>query len=671
MLAKGDLSAQGLVLDYQTINSTITTNFTFQGDTTYYISGSVYLYGTNTFEAGTVIKYGYGDSISLFANTNYFQGSSYHPIVFTALDDNSVGEPIGTGYPSGYYAYSALFFYNSAPFDLSNFRISNESCGIVWYAGSVPATLANGQFYTCWDGLIQVGGTANVENVLFNDVAYDLMGIFANFNALNCTFANNGYVMATVVDWANAAFTITNSVFCNVPGNLPPSGSTVVADHNAFYGAGAWTGYPTIGTSAISLSSYPYQTAVGGNYYLTSGSGCQSNGTVNIDPALLAGLADKTTCPPIVYANAAITTNLVLGPQARRDNIGNPDLGYHYDPLDYAFGGCTAYSNVTFTDGTAVGWYFTGSGFSYGIELTNNVMASFQGIATAPDYWVRLNTVQEADFSASTGFGGGIIGMGTSSATATTVQVDFLISSMLANGEGPHFAFNNGTYNYGYLNINAVNSEFWGGSLRGWYTSYSFTNCLLYRIDEIGSQAANSSLVMQNSTLKGGSLLPLYAVVVLSSAFDGTSCDVESNSSYCDFNAFLAGDSRLIVHGPHDVIVTNSYNWQSSWFGNFYLPPGSPLIDAGNTTADQICLYHFTTQTNQVPEGNSIVDIGYHYVATDQDGNPLDTNGDGIADYLEDANGNGIFDAGDLGEWKISPYGLGEGNGLQVFTPLK
>jgi len=39
---------------------------------------------------------------------------------------------------------------------------------------------------------------------------------------------------------------------------------------------------------------------------------------------------------------------------------------------------------------------------------------------------------------------------------------------------------------------------------------------------------------------------------------------------------------------------------------------------------------------------------------------------------LEDANGNGIFDAGDLGNWLISPYnGLTSASGLSVFTPLK
>jgi hypothetical protein len=58
-----------------------------------------------------------------------------------------------------------------------------------------------------------------------------------------------------------------------------------------------------------------------------------------------------------------------------------------------------------------------------------------------------------------------------------------------------------------------------------------------------------------------------------------------------------------------------AFNWQSGPLGNYYLPSDSLLIATGNTTADQLGLSAFTTQTNQVPEGTALVDIGYHYMA--------------------------------------------------------
>ena len=168
-----------------------------------------------------------------------------------------------------------------------------------------------------------------------------------------------------------------------------------------------------------------------------------------------------------------------------------------------------------------------------------------------------------------------------------------------------------------------------------------------------------------------------WPLTIVNCAFDGTTFTMSANGNstngaYCDYNAFLTNGQRLVFPGTHDVTNLPSFNWQSSWLGNYYLPTNSPLIDAGNTNANLLGLYHFTTQTNQVKETNSRVDIGYHYVAVDINGNPIDTDGDGIPDYLEDSNGNGIYDTGDLGDWLINPYnGLSRGNGLQVFTPLK
>jgi hypothetical protein len=67
------------------------------------------------------------------------------------------------------------------------------------------------------------------------------------------------------------------------------------------------------------------------------------------------------------------------------------------------------------------------------------------------------------------------------------------------------------------------------------------------------------------------------------------------------------------------------------------------------------------------------VDIGYHYVAWDLASNKaIDTDGDGVPDYLEDANGNGSTDSGET-DWQTynSQNGLSGASGLQVFTPLK
>jgi hypothetical protein len=80
-----------------------------------------------------------------------------------------------------------------------------------------------------------------------------------------------------------------------------------------------------------------------------------------------------------------------------------------------------------------------------------------------------------------------------------------------------------------------------------------------------------------------------------------------------------------------------SFNWQTGPLGNYYLSADSPLVDAGSQSAEFANLFHYTTQTNQVIEGNSPVDIGYHYVALGPDGNPPTTGVQGVPDYQLDS----------------------------------
>jgi hypothetical protein len=82
-------------------------------------------------------------------------------------------------------------------------------------------------------------------------------------------------------------------------------------------------------------------------------------------------------------------------------NTGASDLGYHYDPLDYVFGGVSAYGNLTFTGGTAIGWFNgcpreAGSPRPCGIWLPDSQQLTISGTATDPCWVARYDTVQES-----------------------------------------------------------------------------------------------------------------------------------------------------------------------------------------------------------------------------------------------------------------------------------
>jgi hypothetical protein len=105
------------------------------------------------------------------------------------------------------------------------------------------------------------------------------------------------------------------------------------------------------------------------------------------------------------------------------------------------------------------------------------------------------------------------------------------------------------------------------------------------------------------------------------------------------------------------LLTVTNITYHAGWLGRFYLPTNltshSVLFNSGSQNATNAVLYHFCVATNQVKETNSVVDIGYHSVAVTSTGQPLDTDADSAADYLEDANGNGSVDSGET-DWLIS-----------------
>jgi hypothetical protein len=132
-------------------------------------------------------------------------------------------------------------------------------------------------------------------------------------------------------------------------------------------------------------------------------------------------------------------------------------------------------------------------------------------------------------------------------------------------------------------------------------------------------------------------------------------------------NAYVNGANAISPVIANDIVTNIS--WQPGALGNYYQPGTSPLLNAGSRSAPAATLYHYTVLASEAVEGTNTVSIGYHYVAVDGSGNPLDTNGDGIPDYLEDVNGNGLVDGGEM-DWMDYMPPL-SGAGLEVYTPLK
>jgi hypothetical protein len=246
---------------------------------------------------------------------------------------------------------------------------------------------------------------------------------------------------------------------------------------------------------------------------------------------------------------------------------------------------------------------------------------------------VQYNAVQEHNVP---GWGKPwFAGIGQFAGTNYQINAVFTDWSVMAQ-DSPHIA---DTYGIGPFNFQ--DCQFHGGQIVTWDPTFNFTNCLFERVFCDIEPGDTNLPVFRNNLVYGGTFGygPWYVTnaIVKDNLFDHAAIpDWLGGVGWTydgGFNGYVANCDRLDPGYSSDVILSNSPAYQTSWFGNYYLPPGSALINAGSTTADQVGLSAFTTQTNQVEEGNSVVDVGFHYVATDSLGMPLVSNG-ALPDYL-------------------------------------
>jgi alpha-tubulin suppressor-like RCC1 family protein len=675
-LAKVDVTARpGVVIDYiATIGGTLNSAVTFKGDTTYFVSGAVVCNGAATIEGGAVFKFKHNTTAPVgyaslkFNSTLTSRTSSYRPAIFTAVDDDSVGDSLNGYSGSGYqqsiqtdgYANPALWIFNLSSQQLSNLRFSYCQEAIRVEGGS-GNTLSHAQLVKCIRGIVITGGGGCggsgsstpivVNNGLFANVASPIT--ISRVNSMpkfyHCTIESVPAITNVVVASASSTCSFYNSIIANAIGvsNGPVS---LGGDYNGFYSS------PTFGTHQATSLVFPFQAVGAGNYYLTDSNSFRNAGTtVGIAASLLAELKQRTMDPPLVAGELTSIGNLTatLFPRAPRDT-DTPDLGYHYDPLDYAFGGVyLTNATLTLAPGTAVAFYYpTGySGQTYGLALANGAALLSEGSPTSLNRIVKYNTVQEQN---GTRWNGTLYSAISSS--WEDPPVDPVAQFRFTEWSSPAVD----TYHfYGYSGSGAAvvfaHCQFSGGRFLTERPTFSVTNCLFERVD-IAIRGFDHPVnpVFQNSLLYGGTLELLRAAGGTWRLQDNILDKVTISQSPMlthDYNGYVtnATGQWLTNSGGHDVF-TNALGYQTGAFGGYYQPTNSIFRDKGSTTANLLGLYYFTVITNNVKETNSTVDLGYHYVAG-TNGAPIDFDSDGLPDYREDRNGDGDLDAGesDLG----------------------
>jgi len=615
-------SRNGFVLDYSQVITA--TNVTFKADTTYYVSGPVTLSGTTTFEGGCVVKYAPTNGATIQINGPVVcQTAPYRMAIFTARDDQSIGEHLSTNAVSGTYATVALDLDGTSnTFDLSYLRISYAATALDFSHG-FGHLLSHSQLVKCNNAFTSTSTDFKFRNVLI----YSMSNI-CNAAGLTTTSRWEHVTLDTVRNFnntTNGSFFLTNCLLVAVTNTGPYSGTN---------------------NSSSSNPATVFQTVGGGSHYLATNSAYRDIGTTNINSALLASIRKKTTYPPLVITNS-ITTNTTWAVRATRDT-DTPDLGWHYDPIDYA---CDSIiitnSTLTLSNGVRTAGYVAAA-----LWVQDGATVVSEASPNNHNVICRYNTAQEQ--STNWGAAGSelLLGYhyGSVGGNARFRFTDFMlhpVDGMLLYCQ----------YQWSFGSLSVRDCEFYVGDLYiggTTNTTSGFTNNLAFRVPfnifgdgKIGFY--NNLYYRDYVYIDNAGTISDW--VFKDNFFDGAVIDDSGNITN-DFNAYLNVTGYLTAAPTnHDLVLTN-FTYATGPLGAFY-QYSTNLVDKGSVTnAGLRALYHYTTQTNQVKEANSKLDIGYHYVAGNSvTGVPTDTDGDGLADYFEDTNGNGVFDAGET-DWQ-------------------
>ena len=630
----------GLVLDYPL--STAFTNYVFRGDTTYYVTGAINCVGTNTvFEAGAVIKFAPTNNAHLdLASANItWLGTAFRPVILTASDDSSVGAVATTNALSGYYGTTALNFLNPLTnVTVAHVRVAHAKGAMAFSQGN-GHTVSHAQIVNCGKGMVLSGSEVRLRNALMANVS-------TNLDLTSSTIRVEH-------------LTVNTAARLNTAGVLYLTNSLLVA----VTATNGWTGVSNV---FVASASGVFATVGAGSHYLASGSPYRDAGTTAIDPTLRKGLKGMTTVAPVWLTNA-ITAATTLSPQAARDS-DTPDLGYHYAPLDYLLSNVVLQATLTLTNGVALGMCGT-----YGLSMQSGSQVWSEGTPLAYNRLAGPALVLEQSVNL-----GQAQGMNQPGAYNPTIRLRFTEVSLKGGAKAAVF----NPSSYAFAEFSMRDSWLRGATLSCNPNTYStvlsaLTNNVIERSDlqfyhSDGSQNSYHIVQLFNNLFINTGLTVLYYAGTYNPTWKIQDNLFEGGSTYgygsgyssnvtVSHDGFISGTYNGLGGSNHKTGLTADY--QAGTLGSYYYPTNgsglNQLRDAGSrTNAGLAALYHYTTTTNQVKDASTVLDIGYHYVATDGNGIPLDGDGDSWPDVLEDRDGDNVLDAGETDWQDASDLGL-------------
>ncbi len=656
------------VIDYDLLS--VTTNMTLKGDTTYYVSSAVNLAGNTILEAGCVVKFTNQPAATVgitIWDTFECNTVPYCPAVFTAKDDNSVGEPIpgSSGSPSGTYAlYNLAFAHsstNTAAIQLHDFRSSYGVSGVHIARRTGTSEIWNAQIQDCQNGIDLARADVTVRNALIREVTYAFLfegsSVSKNADGEHVTIHDANKIHHLTASSSSCTTDLTNSL------------ATIIA-------ASSSAGLSTNNTYVFTNDPGLYLSVTNGAHYLAAGSAYRDVGTSGLSSRMLSILPLTTT-----YAPTPLTSNFAadttLAPTVQRDT-DTPDLGYHYYPLDYLWGGLTISNSVTvlLTNGVAVGVFGADATF-----LDDGAKVVSEGTPANLNRIVTLVTVQEqpTTLTPTNTYLALFNNLSASFTNASEVNARFTEVAVLGADEDYRAVQGSG----GKRSVTFAHSVLRNAYLANYTlltnasSALHLTNSLLERVlmentQYSGTNVYNVSLSLWNNLFRQGRNRFTYADTSSTwSVYDNlfVLCTTPetlmgANKVPNDYNAWYS-TAALSTTGLSNKTLLN-IDFVAGPLGPYYYPTSSTnlysLVNAGSRNATNAGLYHFTTHTNQTKEASSVVDIGMHYVAVDTGQLPSlvpqDADSDGLPDYLEDRNGNGTADTGETNWQDANDFGL-------------